>query len=252
MSNVVEEKIMCGKCGEEIVGGIDAGHNCKGDQTTQVKTESLAVVQQAKAMKVTDDSSFRAAGEFLKQIKIASNKVIAVFKPMKTQAHKAWRTICDTEGEMLDPLNEAEKYLKSQLSDYTLKVEEEQASQRKELENKARSEADESTLEAAYAAEEAGSPALAQEILRQEPHVPAVVMPSAAPAMKGISTRKKYKSQIVNMRALCAAVATGKVPIMAILGNTKWLDTQANQMQDLLNIPGVKAVPENIIAVRTK
>lgn len=222
----------------------------KTQEQVKVKTEALAVVEFAKAMSVTDDVSYRAAGEFLKQIKTASNKVTSVFKPMKTQAHKAWRTICDTENEMLDPLTEAEVYLKEQLGDYTLKVEEQQNEERARLQSTAQSESDEAVLEAAYAAEEAGAPELAQAILKQESHVPAVVLPSAAPATKGISARKSYEAHVTNLRALVAAVAAGKVPVMAILPNMPFLKNQANQMQNLFSYPGVKAVAKRTIAVR--
>lgn len=220
-------------------------------QEQQVKTEALAVVEQAKTMTVTDDRSFRAAGEFLKQIKAASKRVATVFKPMKEQAKKAHQTICDTENEMLDPLEEAEEYLKKQLGEYTLKVEQEQEAELKRLQTVARGESDEAALEAAYAAEQAGSPELAQAILRQEPHVPAVVLPQAAPAMKGISTRKKWTATVVNLRALVAAVFTGKVPIQAIVPNDEFLRRQAQAMGDALNYPGVKVTAQNTIAVRT-
>ena len=85
--------------------------------------------------------------------------------------------------------------------------------------------------------------------LAQEPIYvpPVVVVPKAVPKMAGGPVyRTVWNAEVTDLKALCMAVATGKVSINAILPNETFLRQQAVSLKNTMNIPGVRAYEKRV------
>ena len=84
----------------------------------QLNREVTDIEFQAEAMVIQNDEDYAAAGEFGKLLKQKAAQVTSFFKPMKDSAYQAHKAVCDREKAMLTPLKNAEKTVKSAMSNY--------------------------------------------------------------------------------------------------------------------------------------
>ena len=252
-------------------------------ETEEVETKALTIVDQAKAVKVVDAQTYTAAGMLWKSIGDMIKEVKDTFDPICEAAHKSHKAATEKRAKYLDPLTTAQKSVKSLMSDYDAeqerirkaeeerlrKIEEERIAEerRKEQERlEAERKAEEERLLAeAVAAEERGdketadilteATATTSENIRQEAaalaqepiYVPPVVVPKAVPKMAGGPVyRTVWNAEVTDLKALCMAVATGKVSINAILPNETFLRQQAVSLKNTMNIPGVRAYEKRV------
>ena len=117
-------------------------------KVAELQKQANGIELQAEMMAVSDDNTYKAAGEFGRLIKQRTSDITDFFKPLKDAAHKTHKEICDKEKSMLDPLKNAEKILKKEMGDYAAAVE------RKRREEEARIKA-EAEAESRRALEEA-------------------------------------------------------------------------------------------------
>ena len=223
------------------------------EKAKQIQQE---IVRQADAIAITDNVSYKSAGDVLLSIKRAKARIEETFKPMRTQTHRAWKTVCDTQSSIQKPLDDAEVRIKRQMSNYQRQLERARVDQQRAAQTmvtvESHQEAEENQLNAAIAAAESGNEELAEQILNQPTIVqpaPAVVLPPP-PVVSGISIRKKYKAEVQDLMTLVKAVADGKVPLLAVQADQKWLTAHANSMQEFFNVPGVASVEDFGIAAR--
>ena len=84
---------------------------------------------------------------------------------------------------------------------------------------------------------------------------PAPVAVAVAPtyeSVRGISTQKRYRADVHDIRALCRAIGEGKVPVNYVTANTTALNAAARAAREMLAIPGVRVVVDVTTSVRTK
>ena len=65
------------------------------------------------SVQITDVATHEAAQRMLLEIDDVRKRVVETWKPMKQAAYNAHRAVCDKENELLKPLTEADKALKS-------------------------------------------------------------------------------------------------------------------------------------------
>lgn len=119
-------------------------------------TKALSTIEfQAESIVIKDDEDYQQAAEFGRLLKQKASEVKDFFKPMKEQANKAHKAVCDREKMMLTPLTNAELTLKRTMGDYNLEQERKRKALEEELRRKAQEEADRKLAEA-IAAEESG------------------------------------------------------------------------------------------------
>ena len=66
----------------------------------------------------------------------------------------------------------------------------------------------------------------------------------------GISTRVNWKAELVDIKALCKAVADGTWPVNLVAANMPALNQMARAAKNNLNIPGVRAISEQVVSRR--
>jgi hypothetical protein len=95
-----------------------------------------------------------------------------------------------------------------------------------------------------------GNDEKAEDLEAAAASVPVPIVPSETPVVSGISTREVWKAEVTDFEALVLFCATGKGPLALLLPNMRVLDAQARSLKNELNILGVRAVPEKIVAAR--
>ena len=106
----------------------------------QEETNSLAV--QATGIKVYDEPSYIAAGEFAKGIKDLKKRIIDYFKPLKEAAYKAHKAITQKESDELLPLEQADGIVRLAMTNYLERQHQAQLAKQAELDSEAKKAAE--------------------------------------------------------------------------------------------------------------
>ena len=243
-------------------------------ETAPVEEKALSIVDQAKAVKVTDAATYTAAGILWKSIGDMIKEVKDTFDPICDKLHIAHREATAKRAKFLDPLTAAQKSVKGLMSAYDAEQErlrrEEQARleaiARAEEEARRKAEAErieaerkaeeERLMAAAQAAEAAGdkqtADALAEAAIEvteaakeevaavvSEPvTVAPVVLPKATPKLAGGPVyRTIWKFRIINVNL---------IPRQYMVPDEKAIGGVIRSSQGKISIPGVTAYEERV------
>jgi hypothetical protein len=219
-------------------------------ETTELAAEASATLTVAQSFKIANTGQFIEAGERLKGIKGLMKKIDDVFDPHIKRAHDAHKALVIEKKAHQTPLQTAEALLKRAITVYQIAEEQ----KRRELEARAQEEArkqrEKLEAQAAKAAEK-GKTEKAEALTIAAASVVAPLIAPTTPKVSGISMRTTYSHKVRDMKALVDAVSAGKVPLMALLPNTTFLNQQARAMRDSLDYPGVDVIVETGIASRS-
>lgn len=234
-------------------------------ETTDVETKALSIVDQAKAVKVTDAETYTAAGELWKQIKDMMKEVSDTFDELIEKAHASHKAVLAKKAKYYLPLDQAYKAVKKLMSDYDLAQEKIRQAEEARLRDIARKAEEERQLMEAIAAEEAAkaagataeeAKAEAEAVFNEEVYVPPVVIPKTVPAMKGGPVfQTRWSAIVTDVKALCLAIGTGKASTEFVIGldrdkegsiSSPSLNRQAVSLMNTLDIPGVKAISKRV------
>jgi hypothetical protein len=200
------------------------------------------------------------------------------FDPICEAANRAHKEATSKRAKFLDPLTAAQKQVKQLMGNYDAeqerirkaeedrlrKIEEERIAcerkieqERLEAERKAEEDrllaeavaaearGDKETADALTAAAEESNEQIKEvaAAIAQEPiYVPPVVVPKSVPKMAGGPIhREVWSAEVVDIKALCMAVATGKASTECVIGNTVALNRMAVALKGTMNVPGVKS-----------
>lgn len=216
-------------------------------ETEPVEQKALSIVDQAKAVKVTDAETYTAAGSLWKSIGDMIAEVKATFDPICDAAHKAHKAATEKRAKFLDPLTAAQKSVKRLMADYDAEQERIRQAEQRRLEEIARKAEEDCRLAEAIAAEEAAKAAgatkeeAAQEaaaIIEEPVSVAPVVVPKAVPKIQGGPVfQTRWSFEIVNENLIPRQYLT---PDMTKIGGVvRALKAQAN-------IPGVRAYEKRV------
>lgn len=183
--------------------------------TKELESEIKPAITIANEFRIENSQEYTAAAEFLKtEIKAKQKQVTEFFKEMKSNAHRAWKSICERETDILNPLRLAEESLKIKMLDYdneqAKRAAEEQARLQAEADEKARRERE----AAIKAAEKLKTPELREQRLTEAEAIeaPKIYVPAETERVKGISRRKEWTVSVTDERAFLKAAINN--PIM--------------------------------------
>lgn len=249
----------------------------------EVEEKALSIVDQAKAVKVTDSQTYTAACILWKQIGEMITEVKNTFDPICDAANKAHKAATAKRAQYLDPLVAVHKEVKQLTSAYDAeqerirkaeedrlrKIAEDNERERRRVEQErldAERKAEEDRLLAeAQAAKDRGDNDTAELLtnaavetseaikeqsaaIAQEPiYVAPVVVQKTTPKMAGGPVyREVWAAQVTDIKALCLAVATGKVSPESVTANMPVLNKLAVALKGTMNVPGVKAYSKRV------
>ncbi len=192
---------------EEVVAVLPVLEAAPGEQ--ELSKSITAIEFQAESIVITTDEEYQQAAEFGRMLKQKSSEVKEFFKPMKDQANKAHKAVCDREKLMLTPLTNAEGILKRTMGDYALEQERKRKALEEQLRRQAREEADRKLAEA-IAAEESGDKERANDAM-----VDAQLMDQASrgssividrPKAEGVSMAKDWEITDIDQSSVPLAI----------------------------------------------
>lgn len=161
-------------------------------------------------------------------------KAIAeTFDPIIKKAYETHKEACAQKNRFEKPRQQAEEKCRSLMTAYLTKVEEAKAKLEAELSRQlkadmaARAQAEEDPEERARLEQEAASTR--------------VTLTEAEPG-ELTSTAPKWTAEVYSLKDLCAAVAAGTVPEMAVTPNQTFLNQSARTFKDQVKWPGVRFV----------
>lgn len=210
---------------------------------------ALEIVAQAQALTIHSAEDNVTAAGLCKLCKGFQSEIEASYRPIVEKAHEAHKAALAELKAQLKPYEEAEKALKRAMIAWDSAERERIANARREAEEKARKEAEEAALAEAAFLEASGDTRAADAVLE----APIIVKPVEAPAIEkaeGTSVREVWTARVVDIKALCLAVAQGAVPAEYVEANLPALNSLARMLKQSMAVPGVEAVAERKMAVR--
>ena len=83
------------------------------DTQQELGNEISLYKKQVADIVIENDEQYQSASEFLRQVKTLLKKVEEFWEPMRSSAYDAYKKVNENKKEMMKPLEEAEKILKS-------------------------------------------------------------------------------------------------------------------------------------------
>jgi hypothetical protein len=221
------------------------------DATALNAAEVAPIVAAAESLVVTDQASHGDALLFVQQVERAKRRVRDVFEEPKRAAHAAHKAITAAETNLLAPLDEARATVQRKVLAYqaeAARIAAEEALRKAEEERK---RIEEQALIDAIAAEAEGEHAAAQAIL-ETPVVAPYVQPAPAVAkVAGVATTTRWRAEVTDLHALVRHVAAHPELLHYLAPAQPALNSAARSLRTAFAVPGVRAIQEQGMAVRT-
>ena len=209
--------------------------------------ESTRMEQAAQVMTVENDDDYARTGEVIKTIKTMTQTITDFWEPMRSTAYATYKGITDAKKAMLDPLEKAEKTLKSKMSAYIVDKERRAQEEAERLRALAKAEAEKKMTEAFEAQQRGDLDAMDAAMAEAEVMSEATIVPQVAETKTaGVSRKKTYTVKVVDAAAVpveVAGVVIRPIDEKALLKLAKATDGQ-------IKVPGVVFETAYEIAVR--
>lgn len=208
---------------------------------------AAGVLEVAQAYAVTSPEMYEAAASELRDIKARFKRLDDWEKSITRPMNAALAGVRAMFKTPKDTLSQAEGSIKRAM----LRFQDEQEAKRRkaeaEAQERARKEREKLAARAAAAAEK-GQAEKAEVLQMQAETVAVPTIAKQTPTVSGISTREVWSAEVVDIKALCRAIADGVVPEVAVAANMTVLNQQARSLKAALNWPGVRAVSQKSLA----
>lgn len=182
------------------------------------KIESSKIIKDAQfAANITDETTYRNAGNLLIKIRSIRKRWKEIINPIKSKQYEAWKEACSKEKEVDQPFAQAEEIIYESMGRYYQEYE----VQRKALESRS---------------------------IQENPEFP-VILP-ALDKIAGLSPLETWSAEVSSLLELVKAVAEGRAPLVCLEANTKFLNQQAKSLKGEFSIPGCKVVKKTGYQVR--
>jgi hypothetical protein len=226
------------------------------EEAIVVLTRKIQTIpEQAKALVIKSNEQYIGAAELLKVIKTLEAEVDSTHDPVVQHWHEKHKAALAVKKADMEPLVVAEGLVKLQIGVWLREQEMERRAEeeriRRENEERIRAQAEEENLKEAERLAAEGDLDGAAEVIDAEVVIPVipVKVESKVPSIAGLSARKMYKAQLVDLMNLVKAVALGAAPLEALQVNTAFLNAQARAFKKPgVLYPGVVIVEEDSVA----
>lgn len=218
----------------------------------EVRSVALALPDNARTIKVSDYATKEAANAFFLKCREA-RKVIDTHYDPKIEAWKEAKKHADGERAKLvaekatyeAPIVEAEKIANTKILQFDAEDKKRRDEELRIATEKQRKENEEAALRAAAEAEAAGEKEEADAILEEAAHAPTFVpAPPPPPKLQGSAEVVTWKMEVIDLKALVLAVASGKAPLSYIVADEVAIRRTVTAQKAYFQCPGIKTWPE--------
>lgn len=206
------------------------------NELKEVEQEITSVQTVATSLAIINNESYTEAGRLLTTIKKVEKTIKEYFKPLKDNAHRAWKAICDRENEEIDKLLPSRLYLDKQMTSYNLEQERIRRVTEERLRQEAVKREEEERLQAALQAEKEGNKAEAEAILSEPVFVPPPIVPKETPKVNGLTMVTDWKWKLADINL---------VPRQYLITNDTAINAVVKSLKDKCNIPGIEIYPHS-------
>jgi len=227
------------------------------EQELELKNEISPVVKAATDLVIKTPEQSIEAQEVLREIKRRQKKFTEIFDPICDAAHKAWKKTTETRASFNEPLEQAERLIKSKVVSFN----NEEEKKRRDIEAKAEAKRKEDERkekerleEQARKAREAGKVEKAEALEEKAESVaiaPTFTPPPAPIKAQGSSFKTVWKAEAVDLMLLCKSVVEGRAPIAVITVDQSALNSFAKGVRGAMPIPGLRFYEESSMSVRS-
>lgn len=209
----------------------------------EFKGKGAELVRQAQELTITSHDEYEHAGAWLVEVKGIGKRLLERFTDPCSKAMAAWKSMTKMRDEALEPFTMTEGIIKQKMGKYQWDIEEKR---RKEAERQAaiaRKKAEDDRKRQIEEARKLGDRE-AVENLKEAPLEVVAEAPKTpeAPKVSGVSYRKVWKVQSVNIGAL---------PARYLMPDMKAIEGVVRSLGSKHGISGVTVVEETVASVRT-
>lgn len=204
--------------------------------TAVLKATIDNLIKEMEQVEVKNQEEYDFLSAWLKRNKESQKMVVDAFEADRLLAKKAYDDVLDEKKRYMGPLEASERIARQKLSVFATAQEQARRAEQKRLDDIARKEADDKRLAEAEKLAAAGKIEKADALLDKSVR-PAFV----PPAPKVGKMREVWTVEIIDLKALCLAVALGQADSIFVEANRYNLAASAQLLKDKFSIPGVKA-----------
>lgn len=208
-----------------------------------------AIEIQTALLSITNQDEYQKAAEFGRNVKKVISDVKDFWKPLKDSAHKTHQNICAREKAMLEPLNYAEKLIKTSMGEY-IRVQEMNRKAAQEAAKQAIQAETERIFDEAVKLEEIGdmesSEIALEEALIMNNAVSCAGTVQAVPKADGVSAAKDW--EIVSIDSSLVPISVSGVELRPV--DTSAVMRLIRQSKGTISIPGIECKEITKINIR--
>lgn len=217
-------------------------------ETKELETRVNQWPDRAREIVITDDKALMHADDFLSEIKALRREVDSTFDPIIKRQLEAHREAIAQKRRHETPLADAERIIKASILGYQQEQRRIREEERRRLEAEARKREEERRLQEALELEEAGETDAAEELI-SEPIVTAPVAPlMPAPPKIAAQIRTTWSAEVSDFHELVKFVAANPSFLHLLSADMPSLNQYVRKVQAACNIPGVRAVQQQVVA----
>jgi len=184
---------------------------------------------------INSDTEYKFACDFLLKIKMRLNTWYDKIDGPIKQANALHKSLTGVKKDIAQPLLRAQdEVLRPAILKYQHQQEESRRIAQDKLNEELRKQEEATVLAAAEELEKAGAKDLADMVLSEPIQPPTIIIPSTT-KYDGISYRTTYAAEVYDIRALCRAVADGKIPETYVMANIPALNSMARNLKEAMN-----------------
>ena len=201
---------------------------------------------------LVDEASFIEAGNFRVALNKARTDAKEKLEPMRVKSYAAYQEVMKLIKEVMTPFEASLSILDGSIGIYRDRQEQKRREEEEKARAEAKKQAEDAKLRVAEEADKSGDHARAEAILETPTMVVTPVTQTAA-KVDGMSFRETWKvDPVINLKLLAQAACQGRIPLECVMPNMTVLNNMARALKQNLNIPGVQAVRERVVASKTK
>lgn len=232
---------------------IDLSPEQKAELEKKIQRDLVALVEQSQSITIVDQASYEAAGNMLKdRVKPLLREIDEYWDRDIAGAHALHKSLVGKKKELTAKLEKIESEFKGAMAKF-VQAEEAKAAEAQKLLQEQQDAEHRKSLEhtALEAIDQGANEEEVDAIMATKSTAPTPIVRPGFQKLGGVVAQKKWKAEVLDLKALCRAVADGKAPEAYVEANMTALRKRAQADGPAFNVPGCKATQDTGITIRS-
>ena len=207
------------------------------EKTTPAATNAESFLSEAENMEIASPSDANSAAAIAKTISQKAKELDSERKAITNPLDESKKRTMALFKVPIDSLNQAVSIIRGKVTKYQLDLEKKAREEQAALDEKARKEREK--LEKRAEAAAAKGQTEKAEALTEQAATQVVTHQAVIPKTKGASVSKTWVGEVVDIKALCGAIADGRVPASFVAPVDKAINDYARATKGSIESPGI-------------